>query len=97
VQFRAFGDEGEKRGWKEAVETFAGQTGWDAAGAGRPGVDWSLDLRAEATGASWTLRDPDGKVVRSGMVRGGPGGRLIAVAELFRQIHNPLNAQATRE
>ena len=96
VQFRAFGDEGERLGWKDALETFAGQTGWDASAATRPGVDWALDLRAEATGAAWTLRDPEGKVARSGLVRGGPAGRLNAVAELFRQIHNAASSPSQK-
>jgi hypothetical protein len=92
VQFGVFGDEAQRVRWRTALETFAGQTGWDAAAATREGVEWSLDIRAEAPGASWTLRDPEGKVFRSGVVKSGPLGSLKAAAELFRQIHNASNS-----
>jgi tetratricopeptide (TPR) repeat protein len=97
VQFGVFGNDGERKSWKAALESFASQTGWDADSASRPGADWSLDVRAEAAEASWTLRDPEGNVVRSGVVRGGPGARLEAVAEIFRQIHNAFGSPGTKK
>ena len=92
VQYAVFGDKDQTKGWRRTLETYAGQTGWDAAATTRPGVNWSLDLRAEAYGASWTLRDPDGNVARSGVLHGGPANRLQAAAQLFWQIHNPLGS-----
>jgi len=89
VKFGVFGDEGQRLAWKQALEAYADQTGWDASAADRPGVTWTLDLRAEATGATWTLRDADGQVARSGVVRSGPTDRLSAVAQLFHTIHSP--------
>ena len=89
VKFGAYGDEGQRLPWKQALETYAGQTGWDASAADRPGVTWTLDLRAEAAGATWTLRDTEGQVVRSGVLRSTPTDRLPAVAQLFRTIHSP--------
>jgi len=87
VQLGVFGDDTLRRNWKEAVLAYAAQTGWDASDTSHPGTEWSLDIRAEATAASWTLRDPDGKVARSGLVREDRAGRLHAVAELFRALH----------
>jgi hypothetical protein len=89
VKTGVFGDQAEVPGWKGALEVFAGQSGWDASSADRPGVQWTLDLRASASAAAWTLRDPEGRVVRSGVVHGGPADRLGAVAEIFRGIHSP--------
>jgi len=88
VRFAVFGDEGQTREWRGALETYADQSGWDASAVDRPGVGWSLDLRAEATGATWTLRDPEGQVTRTGVVRSGPD-KLPAVAQVFRGIHSP--------
>jgi tetratricopeptide (TPR) repeat protein len=85
VRTAVFGDAAEP--WKRALADFAGQSGWDASPADRPGVDYALDLRADAQGAAWTLRDADGAVVRSGTLRDAVD-KLAAVADLFRSIHS---------
>lgn len=89
VRFEVYGDQTQTPGWTQALETFAGQTGWDASAADRPGLSWTLDLRVQNTKATWTLRDSDGQVNRSGAVRAGSSGFIFAVAEVFRAIHSP--------
>jgi tetratricopeptide (TPR) repeat protein len=89
VRFAVYGDEAQRQDWRKSLEDYAGQTGWDASAADRPAVAWTLDLRTEATGATWTLRDPEGLVARTGVVRSGPDGRLSAAAQIFRAIHSP--------
>ena len=89
VRVAVFGDDAGRRLWRQAFDDYTGQTGWDAAWSDRPGVNWTLDLRTEADEATWTLRDPEGQVARSGVARSGPGGRLVAVAQVFKAIHSP--------
>ena len=87
VRTAVFG-ETDAAAWKDALDSFAGQSGWDASSADRPGVRWSLDLRADAQGAAWTLRDADGAVARSGRLGATPN-KLAAIAELFQALHAP--------
>ena len=86
VRLGVFGGEKERNQWKDALGSFAAQSGWDASAADRPGVTYSLDVRAEPQTAYWTLRNPEGESVRSGVVRGNKAP-LVAVADLFWQIH----------
>jgi len=89
VQLRIFGDESEKAGWRAAWDAYAGQTGWDAGPLERSDVNWALDWRTAPEGAAWTLRDPEGAVTRSGMVRTPKGDRMTVLAEVYRAIHSP--------
>jgi tetratricopeptide (TPR) repeat protein len=89
VRLAVFGDEAGRRSWRRALDDYAGQTGWDAGWSDRAGVNWTLDLRTEPDEATWTLRDPEGQVARSGVARLGPGGALAAVAQVFKAIHSP--------
>jgi tetratricopeptide (TPR) repeat protein len=84
VRTAVFGDAADS--WKRALADFAGQSGWEASSADRPGVDYALDLRTDAQGAAWTLRDADGAVVRSGTIR-ETTDKLRAMSELFLTIH----------
>jgi tetratricopeptide (TPR) repeat protein len=84
VRTAAFGDKADP--WKRALADFAGQSGWDASPTDRAGVAYSLDLRADAEGGAWTLRDADGAVVRSGALP-QTTDTLGAVAGLFAAIH----------
>ncbi len=84
VRTAVFGETAEP--WKRALADFAGQTGWDASPADRQGVAYTLDLRTDAQGAAWTLRDADGAVVGSGTLR-QTADKLRAISELFLAIH----------
>ena len=86
VRVGVFGEATQTAGWKDAVTAFAAQSGWAAAFADQPGVTSTLDLQATPAGAAWTLRDADGKTLKSGLVRSS-GDRLGTIAEIFRQIH----------
>ena len=87
VRTAVFGDPAQTSRWKQALATFAGQSGWDANPADRPGVAYTLDLQASTAGAGWTLRDAEGKTVKSGILRAPATDTLGAVADLFRQLH----------
>lgn len=88
VRVGIFGDS-DLDAWKVAWRDYAAQTGWDAEGQDRQGVEWTLDWRAGSDGATWTLRNAEGTTVRSGVVRTGSRSFLECLQEVFLLIHSP--------